>query len=625
MRFKTFKRFFKLRTIVVFLLCFSENIFAQASAAGYWQQKADYTMDVKVNVKTHTYKASQELTYYNNSPDTISRVFYHLYYRAFQPGSGMDLRSQSLQDPDPRVDGRISKLTKKEIGDIQISSLKQEGKALTFEVVGTVLEVSLAAPLLPNSKTVFSMDWKAQIPLQIRRTGRDNKEGIALSMTQWYPKIAEYDHEGWHAYPYLGREFHGVWGSYDVTLTLDADYTVAASGVLQNPTQWHKGYEITKEEVDLELSKKKPKKLTWHFIAENVHDFAWAADPDYLHDTLETSNNRKLHFFYKDTPALKTTWKKLQPITKELLGYFEKHIGAYPYPQYSVIQGGDGGMEYAMCTLITGERSFESLVGVTAHELAHSWFQHVLATNESKHEWMDEGFTTYISSLAVNAVLGKSKDAVHKNSYNTYKRLVNSGLEEPQTTHADRYACNFAYGASAYAKGALFLDQLGYIVGEDTLQKILKTYYSQWKFKHPSPTDFIRVAEKVSGMHLGWYLLDWTQTTRFIDYGIKSVVSEKRKTQITLERNGQMPMPVEFQVVLKNGGVKKYYIPLEMQRGVKTHKTPVIRLKDWSFAAPSYAITLKIPLEEIKSVVLFPSNNVADITGSNNVFYPKND
>ena len=608
----------------LFIVAFSLSFFCKSQVdKNYWQQKADYTMDVKINVKTHSYKASQELTYYNNSPDTLSRVFYHLYYKAFQPGSGMDLRSQSIQDPDTRVKGRISKLDKKEIGDIQILSLKQDGKPLNFEVADTVLELELATPLLPNSKTVLSMDWKAQIPLQIRRTGRDNKEGIALSMTQWYPKIAEYDHEGWHAYPYLGREFHGVWGDYDVTLTLDADYVVAGSGVLQNPTYWHKGYlDSSTDANDIIISTKKPRKLTWHFIAENVHDFAWAADPDYLHDILEISNDRKLHFLYKNTPSIKANWEKLQPVTEKLLAYFEKYIGTYPYPQYSVIQGGDGGMEYAMCTLITGERSFGSLVGVTAHELAHSWFQHLLATNESKHEWMDEGFTTYISSLAVNAVLEKDSTKAHQNSYNTYRKLVNSGLEQPQTTHADRYSCNFAYGASAYAKGALFLDQLGYIVGEEVLEEILKTYYSTWKFKHPSPINFIRIAEKKSGMHLGWYLLDWTQTSNFIDYGIKSVVSQKRKTRIVLERNGEMPMPIAFQVVLKNGTFINYYIPLEMQRGVKATPKNVQTLEDWSFAATTYSITLKTPLKNIKSIKLFPGENVADIDLSNNVLYP---
>jgi len=124
--------------------------------------------------------------------------------------------------------------------------------------------------------------------------------------------------------------------------------------------------------------------------------------------------------------------------------FYNENIGEYPYPQYSIIQGGDGGMEYAMCTLITGDRNYESLVGVTAHEMAHAWFQHILATNEAKYEWMDEGFTTYISTIAAGKVLNKKEEAPNQGSYNTYMKLVGSGAEQPQTTHADRYNFNFA-------------------------------------------------------------------------------------------------------------------------------------------------------------------------------------
>ena len=210
-------------------------------------------------------------------------------------------------------------------------------------------------------------------------------------------------------------------------------------------------------------------------------------------------------------------------------------------------------MEYAMCTLITGERSFGSLFGVTAHEMAHSWFQHVLATNESQHEWMDEGFTTYISTLAENEIMGGAKENPLAGTYSSYKRLATSGIEQPQSTHADRYTYNGAYGASAYSKGAVFVNQLGYIIGEDNLKKTLKRYFDEWKFKHPTPNDFIRVAEKVSGAELSWYLLDWTKTTNTIDYGIKNVNVSENSTIVTLERIGLMPMPIEVLVTYTTG------------------------------------------------------------------------
>ena len=219
-------------------------------------------------------------------------------------------------------------------------------------------------------------------------------------MAQWYPKMAEYDVEGWHTPPYIAREFHGVWGDFEVTIHIDKKYTIGGTGYLQNPQEVGHGYEDKTKPLKLP----KGDKLTWYFKAPNVHDFMWAGDPEYNHDVLKMENGIDLHFFYKKTldENFLKNWKDLQPKTAELMTYFSTHIGQYPYKQYSVIQGGDGGMEYAMSTLITGQRKFGSLFGVTAHEMAHTWFQFLLATNESLHHWMDEGFTSYISNKAEN-------------------------------------------------------------------------------------------------------------------------------------------------------------------------------------------------------------------------------
>ncbi|MFM7855216.1 MAG: M1 family peptidase, partial [Flammeovirgaceae bacterium] len=209
----------------------------------YWQQRVEYTMDVKLDVATHRMAGTQKLVYYNNSPDTLTKVYYHLYFNAFQPGSMMDVRSRNLPDPDRRVMDRISKLKEDEIGYQHIQLLKQDGKELLFKISGTVMEVTLNKPLLPKTKTNFEMKFESQVPLQIRRSGRNNREGIAYSMTQWYPKIAEYDYQGWHAYPYVAREFHSVWGDFDVKITLDPKFVVGGTGKLQNANQIGHGYE----------------------------------------------------------------------------------------------------------------------------------------------------------------------------------------------------------------------------------------------------------------------------------------------------------------------------------------------------------------------------------------------
>ncbi len=610
----------KVFPLVVFSVFCSLVLSAQS---GYWQQNVDYAMEVAMDVDTYRYEGSQLLKYTNNSPDTLYRVYYHMYFNAFQPGSEMDIRLQNVTDPDSRMfkagQSRISVLKEYEIGFLKATSLQQDGANLTYSLEGTVLEVDLVKPILPGSTTELSMEFEGQVPVQIRRSGRNNKEGVALSMSQWYPKIAAYDFEGWHADPYIAREFHGQWGDFDLKLTIDKDYVVGGTGYLQNPDEVGHGY----QSPGVELKKVKGKTLTWHFKAPMVHDFMWAADPDYVHDTLKMEDGPTLHFFYKNKPELEENWKNLQPKTQEAMEFFNKNLGEYPYEQYSVVQGGDGGMEYAMSTLITGVRSFESLVGVMVHELAHSWFQHLLATNEAKHAWMDEGFTSFISSLCMNEIMEQGKENPFENSYKGYYALVNSGKEQPQTTHSDRYDLNFAYGISAYSKGSIFLSQLGYVIGQDKLMSSLRKYYEDFKFKHPVPNDFKRVAEKVSGLELDWYLVDWTQTTNSIDYGIKAIKANDQTTSVVLERIGLMPMPLDILVVYKDDSRETYYTALRMMRGEKENPYPGIQrtvLADWPWAFSDYEFTINRPLEDIKAIIVDPSQLMADVDKENNIW-----
>ena len=579
----------------------------------YWQQHVDYTIEVKMDVNTFNYGGTQKLIYTNNSPDELEQVFYHLYYNAFQPGSEMDVRSITIADADSRVGDRISKLQKEDFGFLNIISLTQNKIPLKYTVVGTVLEVQLNKPIKSGESATFEMTFEGQVPPVIRRAGKNNREGVALSMAQWYPKMAEYDFEGWHADPYISREFHGVWGDFDVKLTLDKNYTVGGTGYLQNPNEIGHGYGIKEKKNDSDL-------LTWHFVAPNVHDFTWAADPNFIHDTLQVPNGPMLHFLYKKSLKRKYTkhWKDLQIPTSEIMQYYSKNVGKYPYEQYSVIQGGDGGMEYGMCTLITGERSFESLLGVTAHEIGHTWFQFLMASNESKHPWLDEGFAEYTCTLIENTILGVETSEPMKRHFNRYFELALSGIEQPMSTHADRFAYNNSYSISTYSKGALVLAQLRYIIGEENFWDTLKKYYNDWAFKHPTPNNFIRCAEKISGLELEWFLTDWTQTTNTIDYGVKNAVALEGQTVITLERMGLMPMPVEVQLLMKDGSKKEYYIPLQMMRGEKPLRNNETLLKDWAWAYPEYRFSVDVNLENIESITIDVNKETADINKENN-------
>jgi hypothetical protein len=417
--------------LVVTVLFFSA-IIAQPNR---WQQRVKYVMDINMDVVTNRFSGKQQLQYTNNSPDTLNRVFYHLYWNAFQPNSMMDARSRHLgeitiggkPDWDERVQDRILKLKETEIGYQKVKWVKLNGVAQQLIEHETILEVRLNNPILPGSTVALDMEFDAQVPLQVRRSGRDNPQtGVRYSMSQWYPKLCEYDYEGWHPTPYVAREFYGVWGDYEVKINIDKNYTIGGTGYLQNAQQIGYGYET----VGTKVMAPAGAKHTWHFIAPNVHDFMWAADPEYQHLVRNTGSGVVLHVLYhkknaevlqkvfNDLPvdAKKTysndvkkfidswdvQWKEVADAAVIVLPFIETMFGKYPYKQYSFIHGGDGGMEYPMGTLLVGPG-----LGTVFHEWMHTWYQMLLGTNESQYAWMDEGFTSYASTL-VSAYYNKN-------------------------------------------------------------------------------------------------------------------------------------------------------------------------------------------------------------------------
>lgn len=616
---------------------------------GYWQQRVKYTIHAHLDVHTNRLKGHERVVYENHSPDTLHEVFFHLYWNAFQPESMMDVHSReagkfilgitpggdTIRDWDSRVRDRIVHLKPNEIGYDSVSRITMNGIPQPFKIHETILQVQLTQPILPKQSVVFNLDFHAQVNIQIRRSGRDNAEGVRYSMSQWYPKICEYDRQGWHPTPYVGREFYGVWGDYDVTLTLDKHYVVAATGYLQNADEIGYGYTAPNKHV------KQPRgdELTWHFFAPNVHDFVWAADPDYVHlvDTANNAAHTVIHVFYKNNPSQAEAWQNLLKAALRVLPYMEKHFGPYPYRQYSFIQGGDGGMEYPMATLIKGPS-----LGTAFHEWMHSWYQMMLGTNESLYPWMDEGFTTYAEGKVSNYYYHQFADSIFSNeeekkafllrldsslphgeysAYRGYYSLIKSGLAEPMTTHADHYETNFAYSQNAYSKGAVFLEQLGYIIGDSLRDRTLLNYYWTWRFKHPTPEDFIHVAEKTSGIKLDWYLEYWIYTTKTIDYAIQQVRPAGDHTEIVLARIGAMPMPIDLLITTTNGKQEMIYIPLDLMFGTKPAEQHALHrtiLPAWRWTDPIYTCTIPISSDHIQSIIIDPSKRMADINQTNN-------
>ena len=665
----------KQHVLWLFITISSSSVFAQPDR---WQQRVKYVMDITMDVTTNRFTGKQQLEYTNNSPDTLYKVFYHLYFNAFQPNSMMDVRSRELgkivlgknkagldvRDWDPRVTDRISKLNPDEIGYQKIISLKMNGVTQQYKMLETILEVTLSNPIMPGTKTVFDMQFEAQVPLQIRRSGRDNPgTGVRYSMAQWYPKLCEYDYEGWHPTPYIAREFYGVWGDYEVNITIDKNYLIAGTGYLQNADQIGYGYETPGAKV----TRPAGDKLTWHFSAPNVHDFMWAADPHYKHLLRKTPGGTTINVFYNADPdLLKQKYDTMRPSVRELykndfknyisnwdnrwntiadaalivFPYIEKTFGPYPYKQYSFIHGGDGGMEYPMATLLNVPS-----VSAGFHEWMHSWYQGMLGTNESEYAWMDEGFTSYAETLlnefyrqqsglpasnrqpsTASSLRLKILDSVgynvHEDAYDSYFDLAKSGYEEPMTTHADHFKSNYGYSNAAYSKGEVFLEQLGYITGAAVRDKILLEYYRLWRFKHPNVNDFIRVAEKVSGMKLDWYRQYWINTTKTINYGIDSLWEEDGKTRIRIRNLGEVPMPVDLQLSFKDGSKELHYVPMYLMFGQKPDEFPSIPRKvyePWTWTHRTYVVETSRKITDITAIEIDPTLRLADVDRRDNV------
>lgn len=638
---KKISQFSSRSLLMLFALTAVQSLSAQPDR---WQQRVRYSMDIDMNVQTNQFTGKQKLQYTNNSPDTLTKVFYHLYFNAFQPNSMMDARSRELgktrigrgQDWDGRVRDRILNLKPDEIGYQKVLSLKMNGVAQEYKTEETILQVNLSKPILPHTTVTFDMEFEAQVPLQVRRSGRDNPStGVRYSMSQWYPKLCEYDYEGWHPTPYVAREFYGVWGDYDVRITIDKNYILGGTGYLVNANQIGYGY----EDPGAKVNRPAGDKLTWVFTAPNVHDFMWAADPEYKHLVRRIPNGPTIHVLYnfrENNPRNDSAWNEVADAAVTVLPFIQQKFGAYPYRQYSFIHGGDGGMEYPMGTLLSGPS-----LGTVFHEWMHTWYQMMMGTNESLYPWMDEGFTDWATDeveafyrdnvtrkrLANNPAALKRLDSAaavlpleHSGAYQSYFYLAKSGYEEPMTTHSDHYNTNFGYSLAAYSKGSVFMEQLGYIVGAPVRDKILLEYYRQWRFKHPNVNDFMRVAEKQSGMKLDWYKEYFVNTTKTIDYGIDSLWEVNGKTRIRLRRIGKMPMPIDLMIQFKDGKQLICYIPQYLMFGEKPaeNDTPRKVFPSWKWTHPEYELEIDGKIANIRSIEIDATQRMADIERKNN-------
>ena len=608
------KGFFIILTLFFGLLSAQKN--------AYSQQHAKYKMDIDVDAKNYTYEGKQTLTYTNNSPDELNVVYFHLYWNAFKPGSMMDQRVTSQgKNGDSRLQingvSTLASIPKDEEGAQNIHWINQNGKDLKFEIQETIMKVYLNSPLKANSSTLFTMEWDAVIPMQIRRAGRNNREGIDMTVTQWYPKIAEYDYDGWATFDYIGREFHAPFSDYEVNIKIDKNYVIGAGGTLENPLEV-KGYD-----PKATLKTDKNNKTTWKWTAKNLLDFAWAADRDYTVDSFVVLNGPKVYYVYQKSEKTKY-WEESKPFVTQFFQIMNATFGRYVYPSYSFIQGGDGGMEYGMCTMMLGEaRTLDGLVGLMVHEGGHSYNQQIMAYNESMRPWMDEGFTSYYDDIIMHQLFPPKSPQANPftTSIDRYRNFVKRGIEEPAGWLGDHHDNGNAYSFATYYKGELFLVQLGYIMGEQNLALVMRTFYNEWNLKHPTDRDFMNIAQKISGMDLKWFHHYWINTTKTIDYGIKEVKYDENSTTITLENKGTIPMPIDFSILTADKKVVNFQIPLNMTHTWKSKDIygDFKTIPYWPWTQKEYTLTIPYSKSQISALGIDFSQRLADVNLEDNL------
>lgn len=596
-----------------------------------WQQRVHYRMDIDLDTSRHQYAGRQILVYVNNSPDTIRDVYYHLYYEAFKPGSMMDIRDRSL--PDGGSLG-IQQLSTEDQGAVRIDSLRQDGADIRWTVDETVLHAELRRPIAPGDSTMLEMAWLTRIPRVVRRGGWMNREGVEYSMSQWYPKLAAYDRTGWHQDDYVLREFYGVFGTFDVAITLPASYVVGGTGTVMNPDQVKCGYELSSADTTVTNPASGTGLKTWRFHAENVHDFAWVADREYSHHITHW-RDMTLHFLFKRSVA--PMWQHISTWTQVLLAYYGKRFGEYGWPQFTVAMAGDRGMEYPQMIMITGYRDPVSLAGVLAHEMGHQWFYGMIGTNETQEAWMDEGFAQYMTDEARRKVFGLERNPFHGlddivyawngspiRDVNDYYTLATAGYGESISTYHD-WLREGATSGLPYSKGETVLRMLEGMLGTPLFDRGMHAYVEQWRFRQPDARDFEHAIEETSGLRLDWFFNQWVVLNRSCDYAALSVTSDPEesgfRTKIALARRDEVVMPLDVTLRYEDGSTAVANIPVE-----DWAKPDVdIHLPRWKWVAPEYSASFITP-KRVVEIEIDTSMMLADLDRTNNIaragFFP---
>ena len=620
---------------------------------GYWQQDVAYTITAYMDDSLDIISGDYQLTYTNNSSDTLSVLYFHLYQNAFTPHSHMhDVYENNGKEIE------FGTHEKNDLGTT-IKNLTVNGLKADTSIHNTLLKVSPTSPILPYSNTVISLNFKTYFDgggsfRRRMKTYNSSPNNKHFDGVHWYPSVCVYDRKfGWTTEQHLDKEFYHNFGSFDVTLDFPGDYIIGATGTLQNEKTVYP--DSLRQQLDLSnfytdqsnkqlnrLTDRKNERVKWHFYCENVHSFAFTADPMYR--IAETKwNGITIQTLAQQQNAL--GWSQSGEFTKKVIQTYSEDIGMYAWPKIIIADANDG-MEYPMLTLDRGK--FPNHEGLLAHEVGHMWFYGMIGSNETYRAFLDEGFTQFLTVWSLEHINGKEKNykeykakgkgaslnhtlnhlypkrSRYESLYYPYIKTVRDGYDYPLNTHSSMFNGAVRHGGGyglVYYKTGVMLYNLQYVLGDQLFKEALQFYFKRWQMAHPYPEDFRQAIMDYTKADLNWFFDQWLETTKNIDYSIKSVHYENDKAKIKLARKGLMQMPIDLMVTYKDGTKENYYIPNTFFK----KQTDAITLPmwyGWDRLHPSYSFEINTN-KKIASIKIDPTNRLADINLSNNIWTSK--
>ncbi len=605
---------------------------------GYWQQDVYYKIKADLDERTDVITGSEELTYWNNSPDDLQFVYFHLYQNAFTPNSYLDKLSHANN-----VFPKYGPYENQGLAE-KVTSVSVNGQELKTEWDNTILKVYLTAPLKSGESITFKIEFKTyfDIKSQVRRRmkaywnyGYKHFDGV-----HWYPRMCVYDRKfGWETEQHLEKEFYGDYGCYDVEINIASNYVMEATGWLQNrdevlPADLRQKLDISNFKDKQMYSKPSvitpydsTQRKTWKYHAENVHDFAFTTDPTYRIG--EAAWNGVQVIALASEPVA-SRWQNAADYTAKVIKTYSEDFGMYAYPKIVVADARDG-MEYPMLTLDGGfDPNYRSLF---SHEVGHNWFFGMVGNNETYRAFLDEGFTQFLTSWSYRKINGdvviegepksswikkyrRPVQVIDEEIYNRYMQEVTAGRDATLNTHSSGFSSALRHGGGygmVYFKTAVMLYNLQYVLGDSLFLKAMQHYVSQWEIAHPYPEDFRASIISYTHADLNWFFDQWLETTKTVDYAVKGAQAGAKEGDyvITFKRKGTMQMPLDFVVMDKRDSVYKFHIP-NTWFVKKTDATVLPKWFGWDKLTDEYKAYIHIP-GELEDVIIDPSHRLADV------------